>query len=111
LIKSKVDKVKGINGEAFMKLFEEGQFQIRLAQKTDGEFVEVTNFENLPTEVLDCMSDLNLKIGEGKLFYIGEMIWAVLVNKFIKLGFIQNSEWDKFCNSNSYSAKLDESIL
>jgi hypothetical protein len=111
LIKSKVDKVKGINGEAFMKLFEEGQFQIRLAQKTDGEFVEVTNFENLPTELLDCMSDLNLKIDEGKLFYIGEMIWAVLVNKFIKLGFIQDSEWDKFCNSNSYSTKLDESIL
>jgi hypothetical protein len=111
LIKSKVDKVKGINGEAFMKLFEEGQFQIRLAQKIDSEFVEVTDFENLPNDVIESISELNLKIVEGKVFYIGEMIWAVLVNKFIKLGFIQDSEWDKFCNSNSYSAKLDESTL
>ena len=110
IILSKVSKVKGINSEAFMKLFDCGEFQIRLARKNDGVFDELKDFENLPEELVEVIEELKeLTIKEDKIFYIGEIIWGDLVNKFIKFVFSQDSEWEKMCNSNSY--KLSEEII
>ena len=103
VIKFKVDKVKGINSEAFMKLFEDGEFQIRLAKKTESGFEELVDLKELDSMTLP---ELTFTIREDKLFYIGEIVWAELVNKFIKMGFSQDPDWDKHCGSNSY--KLNE---
>lgn len=105
IIKSKVSKVKGINSEAFMKLFEDGEFQIRLSKKGESGFEEMKDFK----EIENSISDLKLTIKEDKLYYIGEVVWADLVNKFIRLGFMQDPEWNKICNSNSY--KITEEII
>jgi hypothetical protein len=106
-ILSKVSKVKGINSEAFMKLFEDGEFRIRLARKNEDVFDELKDFEKLPDELIEIFEKLKLTVSkENNILYIGEIIWADLVNKFIKLGFLQDPEWEKICESNSY--KLSE---
>jgi hypothetical protein len=106
-ILSKVSKVKGINSEAFMKLFEDGEFRIRLARKNEDVFDELKEFEKLPDELIEIFEKLKLTVSnENNILYIGEIIWADLVNKFIKLGFLQDPEWEKICESNSY--KLSE---
>lgn len=104
IIKTKVDKVKGINSDAFMKLFEDGEFKIRLAQKNDDGFEELTDIKQLE----GLISDLKLIVREDGIFYVGDFVWAEIVNKFIKMGFSQDPEWDKICKSNSYN--LSEEI-
>lgn len=104
VIKSKVDKVKGINSEAFMKLFEDGEFQIRFAKKTESGFEELVDLKELDSINLP---ELTFTLREDKLFYIGEIVWAELVNKFLKIGFSQDPEWEKMCDSNSYNQELN----
>lgn len=104
IIKSKVDKVKGINSEAFMKLFQDGEFQIRFAKKTENGFEELVDLKELDSMHLP---DLTFTIKDNKLYYIGEIVWADLVNKFLKMGFSQDPDWDKLCNSNSYKLSAE----
>ena len=104
-ILSKVSKVKGINSEAFMKLFSDGEFRIRFAKKTESGFEELVDLKELDSVNLP---ELTFTLREDKLFYIGEIVWAELVNKFLKMGFSQDPEWEKMCNSNSY--KLSQEL-
>jgi len=104
IIKNKVSKVKGINVEAFMKLFTSGEYHIKIANKKDDGFSLVEDFKDLPTDILEKFSSLNLKIDDKKMIYLGELSWGELVNKMIKIGFEQNPEFDKFCGSNSYES-------
>ena len=42
---------------------------------------------------------------------MGELNWGDIVNKMAKLGFAQDSEFDKQCGSNSYqTSKSEESV-
>lgn len=117
IIKEKVSKVKGINVDAFMKLFEQGEFEIRLGNKVDGKIVEFTDYENLSEEIKQYLIKNNVilrqeknvelstdgaDIFDKKLFYVGELTWHDIVNKMIKGGFAQEPEFDKMCGSNSY---------
>jgi hypothetical protein len=104
LIKSKISKVKSINAEAFMKLFEDGEYQIRLGAKSMDVIGEVTDYETLSEESQKALAKLSVKMSDGKLVYMGEMNWGDIVNKMVKLGFSQDSEFDKHCGSNSYKA-------
>ena len=104
-IKSKVDSVKQINSEAFMKLFEDGEFRIKLAKKNQNEFEEINDFKDIEDLIT---TDIPLSIKEDGLYYVGDLVWAELVNKFIKMGFSQDPEWDKLCNSNSYRLHEDD---
>jgi hypothetical protein len=104
LIKSKISKVKSINAEAFMKLFEDGEYQIRLGSKSMDVIGEVTDYETLSEESQKALAKLGVKMSDGKLVYMGEMNWGDIVNKMVKLGFSQDSEFDKHCGSNSYKA-------
>jgi hypothetical protein len=102
LIKSKISKVKSINVEAFMKLFEDGEYHIRLGVKSMDVLIEVTDYENLSEEAQKALSKVGIKLSDGKLIYMGELNWGDIVNKMDKLGFSQDSEFDKQCGSNSY---------
>jgi hypothetical protein len=104
LIKSKISKVKSINAEAFMKLFEDGEYQIRLGAKSMDVIGEVTDYETLSEEAQKALSKLGVKMSDGKLIYMGDMNWGDIINKMVKLGFSQDSEFDKHCGSNSYKA-------
>jgi len=104
LIKSKISKVKSINVEAFMKLFEDGEYQIRLGVNSMDVVGEITDYETLSEEAQKALSKLSVKMSDGKIIYMGDMNWGDIINKMVKLGFSQDSEFDKHCGSNSYKA-------
>jgi uncharacterized coiled-coil protein SlyX len=128
IIKEKISKVKSINSEKFMQLFEDGEYRIRLGKKSDdGQIEEFTDYESLPEDVKKSLRKIGTqleiedkdeaakKIQEAsdsgnattvklnyKLIYVGGMTWGDIVNKMIKAGFGQDSEFDKMSGSNSY---------
>jgi ArsR family metal-binding transcriptional regulator len=104
IIREKISKVKSINVENFMKLFSDGEFAIKLSKKTDTAFEVVEDFKDIPKDIIEKLDFLSLDTNENKLIYNGELSWGEVVNKFIKLGFEQDPEFDKFCGSNSYSS-------
>lgn len=113
IIFDKVSKVKGINPEAFMKLFEQGEFQIRLGHKVDGQIVEFTDYENLSEDIKKYFIKNNITLRQQKnveqsvdsmIVYVGDLTWHDIVSKMIKCGFLQEPEFDKMCGSNSYFA-------
>lgn len=127
LILSKVRKIKGINAEAFMKLFENGEYQIRLGQNQDGVLTEIMDYESLPETVRKQLAGMNIRLEpidpsdaamvamgvtdvavmRAKLKYVGELSWGEIVQKMIKLGFGQESEFDKMCGSNSFESHVE----
>jgi hypothetical protein len=104
IIKDKVSKVKGINTENFMKLFTSGEYHIKISKKNDDGFSLVEDFKEVPSDILEILSSLDLSIDDKKLVYMGEMSWSEIVNKMIKMGFEQNPDFDKLCGSNSYTS-------
>ena len=117
IIYDKVSKIKSINADAFMKLFEQGEFQIRLGHKVDGQIVEFTDYESLSEDIKKYLIKNNVVLRQEKnveqssdgaivfdtkLVYSGDIIWHDIVNKMIKGGFTQEPEFDKMCGSNSY---------
>lgn len=104
LIKSKISKVKSINTDAFMKLFEDGEYHIRIGSKISDVISEITDYETISEESQKLLSKIGVGVSDGKLIYVGEMSWGDIVNKMVKLGFAQDSEFDKHCGSNSYNA-------
>ena len=102
LIREKVSKVKSINVEAFMKLFEAGEYDIKLGTKSSGILSEVTDYEGLSNDIKSSIKNIGASIIDKKLSYTGEMNWHEIVEKMIKAGFSQDSEFDKMSGSNSY---------
>jgi hypothetical protein len=112
LIREKVSTVKSINLDNFMKLFTTGEYHIKIAKVKDDSFETVTDFENISDEIIEKLSKLGIVSEEDNLIYRGEMVWGEIVNKMIKNGFLQDSEFDKHCGSNSYvSQDLDKKNL
>jgi hypothetical protein len=104
LIKDKVSKVKNINLDAFMKLFTDGEYHLRLSKISDDSYEVVSDFSKLPDDILENLSKIDITIDKDKMVYMGDLSWGEIVNKMIKIGFQQNPEFDKFCGSNSYSS-------
>ena len=104
IIKEKVSKIKSINVENFMKLFTDGEFHITLGKIQDDELVKVDDVKSLPIEINERLYSLDLNPSDGKFIYVGDLVWSQLVNKMIKMGFEENSEFNKICGSNSYNS-------
>lgn len=109
LIKSKISKIKSINVNAFMRLFEDGEYQIRIGEESLGVVVEVTDYQNLSETAKKALSKIGVNLIDNKLIYTGELNWGDIVNKLTKSGFAQDSEFDKKCGSNSYIMKTSDS--
>lgn len=104
LIFEKVSIVKSINAEAFMKLFEAGEYTIKLGIK-ESSLVEVTDYNALPDDIKKSLKNIGIGLDPlDKLTYVGELTWHEIVDKMIKAGFLQDAEFDKMCGSNSYFA-------
>lgn len=110
IIKSKVSKIKSINLEAFMKLFEQGEYKIKLGVSQEDNIVEVEDYNKLPESILKSLSEINLQLVDNELSFVGELTWGEIVNKMVKLGFGQDSNFDKNCGSNSYKTNNNEII-
>jgi len=97
IIRDKVSKVKEIKIDNFMKLFTNGQFEIRFANLSDEDFVLVENIENLTDEVNANISSMGIYYKDSKWYYDGELTWGDIVNKLIKFGFQQDDKFDNIC--------------
>ena len=100
-----VSKLKSINADKFMKLFEAGEFNITLGIKDGDNVVKVTDYEALSDEIktrLNRIGNINISDDKSKLSYVGVYEWGQLVNKLIAFGFYQDADFDKLCGSNSY---------
>lgn len=102
-IREKVSKVRGINVETFMKMFDNSEYGIKIGQKADGEFTEVTDYNSLPEDIKKSLKSLTIFGEDDQLKYVGEFEWHDLVDKLIKLGFSQDPEFDKMSGSNSFT--------
>lgn len=111
LIRDKVSKVKHINVENFMKLFTNGEYHISLSKVIEDGFEVIENIADLPDDILKKLSSINLVLEDDKLVYSGDLAWGEIVNKMIKMGFLQNPDFDKECGSNSYSSKESSESL
>jgi len=110
IIKEKISKIKSINAEAFMKIFEQGEYNIKIGQLLDGLVIETTNYKEIPEDVKTSLSEIGVLEGKDGLVYIGELDWHDLVGKFLKKGFLQDPEFDKLCGSNSYLTGTNKDI-
>jgi len=97
IIKDKVSKIKSINLDGFMKLFTDGEFHIKLGKMVDDNIYIIDDYKNLTDEIWSKLSRLELQLNEDKLVYRGEMIWSQIVNKMIKMGFGESSDFNKLC--------------
>jgi len=119
LILSKISKVKSINAQAFMKLFDQGEYNIKLGTLVDGVPVEA-DLNDLPVDIKTALISMGItktvsstKVGDAViedigLTYIGELTWHDIVGALIKKGFEQNPDFDKMCGSNSYMKDEDK---
>lgn len=107
IIKEKVSKIKSINVENFMKLFTDGEFHITLGKIHEDTLVKVDDIKTLPSEVTEKLYSLDSKPADDKFIYVGDLVWSQLVNKMIKMGFEENSEFNKICGSNSYNSNTE----
>lgn len=107
IIREKLSKVKSINTENFMKLFVDGEYQIRIGQDIYGSIDEVTDYKNLSVDIMKSLDKVSVFISSDKLIYQGDKNWADIVNKMIKNGFNQSPEFDKKCGSNSFGTKIE----
>lgn len=104
LIYDKVSKLKSINVDVFMKLFEAGEYQIRIGAKNIDVLAEITDYSNLPDDIKLSLQEIGTSLDNEKLVYNGDLKWHDIVDKMIEYGFSQDPEFDKMCGSNSYFA-------
>jgi hypothetical protein len=85
------------NTEAFMTLFNNALFQIRIGLDSDNGLVELTDFKNVIQYFKDFDLDVNSKlyVKDGGLFYEGQLEWSDLGNKLVRLGFASNHKFDE----------------
>jgi hypothetical protein len=102
---SKISKLMGLKEQALFEHLTEGFYNIKIAKSDD---IENQDFE-LEKEILEKVNSIDIdgkiSIKDGQFEYRGELNWHQLVQKMIRLGFEQNPEFDKLCNSNSYESK------
>lgn len=97
----KISNLAGLNKDAVKSLVSDSRFDIKIAKKD--------NINELVTDV-DILEKLKFKviINEDYYTYLGDLKWGEIVNRMIKLGFEQDSDFNKLCGSNSYkSSKSD----
>ena len=87
-----------------MKLFEAGEYQIRIGDKSTDVLTEITDYSSLPDDIKSSLQKIGISLDNERLVYNGDLKWHDIVDKMIKQGFSQDPEFDKTCGSNSYFA-------
>ena len=111
----KISEIMKLKGDVIVKMLTEGYYKIKIAKADD-----ITNGDfELEKEIYQKIAILDIN-GSMKLIkeypsnepsgfeYRGKLNWHQLVSKMIRLGFTQEPEFDKLCNSNSYESHEEE---
>ena len=104
-IADKIADIMKLKKEVLFDYLTAGFYKIKIAKADDiiNKDVELTK------DILEKVQsiDINGKIsmGEDEFEYRGDLTWHQLVGKMIRKGFVQDPEFDKLCQSNSYESK------
>ena len=93
----KISKIKSINAEAFMKIFEQGEYQIKLSLLED-PILEI-DYKSIPENITESLNKNEISLTDNKLMYIGDTKWHGIIDKLLKEGFSQNTQFDKNCDT------------
>jgi hypothetical protein len=103
-VAAKIADIMKLKIDVLTEMLTGGYYKIKIAKKDD-----ITNQEfELEKEVYQKITSLDvegkLSVVDGEFQYRGKMTWHQVVGKMIRMGFEQEPEFDKLCQSNSYDS-------
>jgi hypothetical protein len=99
IILNKLVKMNFTNPNGFLRLFDNLLYQVRIASSNNGEITELTDYSNILPILQHFDPDGIFYDSDGKLFYEGQMDWARLNNRLIRLGFVPNATFEEMCKA------------
>lgn len=104
---NKIAEIASLKKDVLMSMLTEGYYKIRIAPKDDYESSDFKIDKDVYVRLtsIDPMGKFMFNESESEIEYRGDLNWHQLVSKLIKKGFEQEPEFDKMCNSNSYTDK------
>jgi hypothetical protein len=107
-VAAKIADIMKLKIDVLTEMLTGGYYKIKIAKKDD-----ITNQEfELEKEVYQKIASLDvegkLSIVDGEFQYRGKMTWHQIVGKMIRMGFEQEPEFDKLCQSNSYDSHEED---
>jgi hypothetical protein len=98
-ITNKLIRMNYPNHKGFLRIFDNLLYQVRIASSNGSEITELTDFTNILPILHHFDPDGNFYDSDGKLFYEGQMDWARLNNRLIRLGFVPNATFEEMCKA------------
>lgn len=98
-ITNKLIRMNYPNHKGFLRIFDNLLYQVRIASSNGSEITELTDFTNILPILQHFDPDGNFYDSDGKLFYEGQMDWARLNNRLIRLGFVPNATFEEMCKA------------
>jgi hypothetical protein len=104
---TKISEILKLKKDVLLKNLTNDYYIIKVSKSNDYDNTELdTKILRKITELslIDEESEIHL-INNGEFKYTGKLDWHQLVDKMLRKGFSQDSEFDKLCGSNSYEVK------
>lgn len=107
-VAAKIADIMKLKIDVLTEMLTGGYYKIKIAKKED-----ITNQDfELEKEVYQKIASLDIEgkvsVVDGEFQYRGKMTWHQIVGKMIRMGFEQEPEFDKLCQSNSYDSHEEE---
>lgn len=107
-VAAKIAEIMKLKLDVLTGMLTEGYYKIKIAKKDD-----ITNQDfELQKEIYEKIVNLDIEgkisITDGEFQYRGKMNWHQIVGKMIRMGFEQEPEFDKLCQSNSYDSHEEQ---
>ena len=98
-ILNKLTQMNFANPKGFLRWFDNLLYQVRIASSNGTEITELTDFSTILPMLQHFDPDGAFYDSDGKLFYEGQMDWARLNNRLIRLGFVPNATFEEMCKA------------
>ena len=107
-VAAKIADIMKLKIDVLTEMLTGGYYKIKIAKKED-----ITNQDfELEKEIYQKIASLDIEgkvsVVDGEFQYRGKMTWHQIVGKMIRMGFEQEPEFDKLCQSNSYDSHEEE---
>lgn len=105
VIADKIADIMKLKKEVLFDYLTAGFYKIKIAKADDIINKDVELTKDILEKVQSIDINGKISIGEDEFEYRGDLTWHQLVGKMIRKGFVQDPEFDKLCQSNSYESK------
>ena len=96
---NKLTRMNYPNAKGFLRIFDNLLYQVRIASSNGTEITELSDFNTILPILQHFDPDGAFYDSDGKLFYEGQMDWARLNNRLIRLGFVPNAAFEEMCKA------------